>query len=174
MKFSVVLLATAASALVAPRDLATIKGVIANTQTGIDDLEKVALAFNGDQKPLIDESNKLIGTVNAGTATVQKTSSISTSEAISLISPVQELKKHAQALSDGFLSRRGDVEKAKACETTHTQIGKLKDASKPLIDAIISKVPDGVRGIANDQASQFTAVLEEAEKNFDSSNCHNA
>ncbi|CEJ92834.1 hypothetical protein VHEMI08464 [[Torrubiella] hemipterigena] len=179
MKFApqalvVALAASAQAAVIEVRDLATVRGVIAQVQTGTDNLDAVAKAFNGDTAPVISSSNALITTINNGKTTVQGSSNLSYGDTISLISNVQELKKHAQTLSDDFKASRDKVQQAKACDITRTQIGSIKTAAQALIAAIVSKVPDNAKSIANDQASQITAVLQEAENNFSTTNCVNA
>lgn len=177
MKYTtpIALLAVSAQAYVVEiRDVATIKGVLLNVQNGVDNLDAVGKAFDGNIQPVLDASNALITTVNEGKSTVDGSSNLSLGEALQLLGPVGTLKDHAQTLSDDLLARRAQVQQAKGCDLTRTQIGGIKDSSKGLIASIVSKVPDAAKNIANQQASQFTDILQKAEDNFAGSNCVDA
>ncbi|GJN72517.1 hydrophobic surface binding protein A domain-containing protein [Purpureocillium lilacinum] len=179
MKFlsqaAVLLLATGVySRAVEQRDLATVTGVLTQVQTGIDTLDAAVKAFNGDPAPVKDKSDALVATINTGTTTVQGSTPLTVQDTIALFNPVNELKAHAQTLSDDLLARRADVAAAKQCDVTRNQIGQINTASQGLITAIVDKVPPEGKAIAQQQAQGIIDVLTEAQANFASDKCQNA
>ena len=180
MKFSsqlyVLCLATGAygRAVVEERDLQTVTGALTQVQTGIDGLDSVVNAFNGDPAPVQSQSSQLVSTINAGTTAVQGSTPLTVADTIALFGPVGVLKTHAQTLSDDLTSQRPAIQAAKLCDVTRQQISDINTASQALISAIVAKVPDAGKPIAQSQADGITQVLNGAQANFAAGQCTNA
>lgn len=179
MKFStnaVVALFTvgAYSAAIETRDAKAVEGVIAAVQSKIDGLTSAAQSFSGSIQPVLDASNALIDSITAGTTTVQGSSNLSVSEALAIVAPVKELRTHAQTLDDEVKGKISTIESVKGCGLTRTQLGKISDDAHALIDAIVAKVPAAVQGVAKDQASKITAILDDAKAAVAEGKCNDA
>lgn len=180
MKFSsqlaILCLATGAysRAVVEERDLQTVTGVLTQVQTGIDSLDSVVNAFNGDPAPLQSKSGQLVSIINAGITTVQASTLLTASETVALYNPVNELKAHAQALSDDLKGQRPAIQTARLCDVTRQQISDINSASQALITAIVDRVPPAGKSLAQMLADGITQVLNGAQANFAPGQCTNA
>lgn len=166
--------AGAYSAVIDVRDGAAVKAVFSSIQSGIDSLTVAAKDFNGSIQPVIEESDKLIDTIASGTATIRDSTNLGIGEVFGLISPVKELHQHAQMLSDEFKGRVSTIGQAKGCAITREQLGKISDGTSALIDALVSIVPPAAQGVAKNQASKITAIIEDAKASLAEDKCVDA
>ncbi|KAJ2984310.1 hypothetical protein NQ176_g69 [Zarea fungicola] len=176
MKFSTstvlcLLSAGAYSAVIGVRDGTAVKAVLSSIQSGIDSLTVAAKDFNGSIQPVSEESNKLIDVIASGTATIRDSTNLGIGEVFGLISPVKELHQHAQMLSDEFKGRISTIEQARSCTFTRDQLGRISDGTSALIDALVSKVPSAAQGVAMNQASKITAIIEDAKASLAEDKC---
>ncbi|KAJ3499452.1 hypothetical protein NLG97_g321 [Lecanicillium saksenae] len=163
-----------AQGFVVQRDAKAIIGVLSSVQTDIDGLDTAVKAWTADPAPVLDASNKLVATIGQGTGTVQGSQELSLNEAISLLGPVKDLKAHAQTLVDDLKGKKDIVIKGGLCEAVSSQVTSIGDKSKGLIDATVSKVPQGAQDIAKQQAQGFVDILNDASSAFSPENCKNA
>lgn len=181
MKFSVVSVAAlglAASAVASPsrvvreasmveRDLAAITSVIAAVGAKTDALDAAIKAYtSGPITPVTSASQDLIDTINAGIATVKSSADLSESDALGLTGPVQDLTKKVQTAVDDLDSRQAQVEKACAVAVTQKSLKDQLAASSALSDAITSKVPQALQGIAGTLSSGITAAIQKGITNY--------
>lgn len=178
MKFagSVVLFTavTGAYSYVIERDIKAITGVLANVQTDIDGLDGQVKGWTTDPTKVLDASNKLIATIKQGAVTVKGSENLALTDAIQLLKPVQELKKHSQTLVDDLKGKKNQVQTQGLCDAVRGEIGDINKNSQDLIDATVSKVPQGAQGIAKQQAQGIIDVLKDAQDAFSEKNCVNA
>lgn len=168
------LLATAASAQSAlfPRDLASITGVLANVQTGLDDLDANVQAWTTDFTCLFNAYHSLLSIFDAGTQTVEASANLTLEDAVGILPSVDELKKHAESLVDGLKSKLDLFEDNHLCKVLAYEIDyPLHDRSSKLIDAIVSKILADAQEIAKDQAQGFADIIAEAKALFSPANC---
>lgn len=179
MKFStsaILCLATtgAYAAAINPRDLDSVKQVLAAVQSAIDAVTSAAQVFDGNIQPVVDESNKLIDTMKTCTDKVKADAELSMTEAMRLFPPVKELQKHAESLSVELQSRIRTIEQAKGCAISRTQLDKIATDSKSLMDALVSKVPGIGRGLAESQVDNINAILKDTQASFAADKCVDA
>ncbi|KAJ3495464.1 hypothetical protein NLG97_g3379 [Lecanicillium saksenae] len=177
MKFSIIttlFLAGASATAIPSPNLSVVLGVMNSVQNAIDALDQAGRSFKGDLEPLADASTKLISTITDGVGKIQAITSFTAHDAVGLIHPTKALTQHAQVLAQDFLAARSEVEKAGACEVVQAQIGAINDASNSLNDAIVSKVPAGLQGIARGLAGGLTSVLDQSKASFGPGQCNNA
>lgn len=166
--------ASAYATAIDPRDLASVKQVLATVQSGIDALTSAAQGFDGSIQPVVDSSNKLVDSINAGTDAIKALDILKSGDAFGLLSPVKELQQHAQSLDDEFKARVSTIEQAKGCATSRTQLDKIATAAKSLIDTLVSKVPTVLQSVAKDQANKINGVLADAQANLAADKCVDA
>lgn len=167
MKFAVVLtVASTAVAAVTPRDATIVKGVISTVNTDIQSVKSAVDAYSGDKSDLVKAADQLVSDLKAGKTKVDSGPDLDASDAVELASGVQDLAKAGSGLTDALESKKSQVEKAGECKTVQDQIAAISTNSKSLIDAVVSKVPENARSIAEDLASKLTKVLGEAEDSY--------
>lgn len=149
----------------------SITTTIANVQASIDNLTNAAKTFDGhDIDPIVDASNSLIQTITNG---ILKSDGkkLKTPQALALQTPVTNLKSHAQSLLDTFKAGLNQIETAKACEQTRSQLGKISDNGGKLIDSIVEKIPGFAQKIAESQTAPIKQMLTDAANIFAEGNC---
>ncbi|KAL3956740.1 hypothetical protein ACCO45_009586 [Purpureocillium lilacinum] len=170
MKF-LTLACLATSAVAGVRDLATVTGVISNVGNEIDNLDKAAKAFSGDQKPVVAAAEKLIQALKDGKTKVAGSDDLSLADALGLQEPVKALQAKGETLEKDFKAKRSEVEKAGACGTVRQNLGDINENSQALISAVVSKVPKDAQAIAKSLADGLTKVLNQAQDDFSEANC---
>ncbi|GJN72261.1 cell wall protein [Purpureocillium lilacinum] len=153
------------------RDLATVTGVISNVGNEIDNLDKAAKAFSGDQKPVVAAAEKLIQALKDGKTKVAGSDDLSLADALGLQEPVKALQAKGETLEKDFKAKRSEVEKAGACGTVRQNLGDINENSQALISAVVSKVPKDAQAIAKSLADGLTKVLNQAQDDFSEANC---
>ncbi|KAI3390790.1 hypothetical protein diail_8659 [Diaporthe ilicicola] len=181
MKYSLTVAALAAGVyatnmprVILDRDLATIQGVIGDVSTKLQALNTAAQGFSGDAGALTSASSDLSNTIKTGTTTVQGTSNLSLTDAVSLQSTVQGLQGNAQTLVTNLAGKKQAIEQAGLCSTVLQQSQGLSTDSQSLIDAVVSKVPQEAQSIAQNLVAGFTSTLQQNQANFAQGNCTNS
>ncbi|KAJ6442304.1 cell wall protein [Purpureocillium lavendulum] len=153
------------------RDLATVTGVISGVGEQIDNLDKAAKAFSGDQKPVVAAAEKLIQALKDGKTKVDGSDDLSLADALGLQEPVKALQAKGETLEKDFKEKRSEVEKAGACSTVRSNLADINKNSQALISSVVSKVPKDAQAIAKSLADGLTKVLNQAQDDFSEANC---
>lgn len=153
------------------RDIATVTSVIADVDTGIKALDKEVKAFSGDEGAVTKAAEDLISTLKSGTETIKGSDDLSLSDALALQSVVKNLQGDADTLVDDLTSKKSDFEAAGLCSTVRKETTDISTASKALIDAIVSKVPEAAQDIAKDLASGLITSLDKAQSEYAEGSC---
>jgi hypothetical protein len=153
------------------RDLATVTSVIADVDTGIKALDKEVNAFSGDNSALDKAAENLISIIKAGTSKISSGSDLSLSDALALQSVVTGLQGDADTLVSDLSSKKSAFEEAALCSTLRQQTTDISTASKALIAAVVSKVPEAAQEIAKELASGVTKSLDKSQAEFAEGSC---
>ncbi|OAA50169.1 cell wall serine-threonine-rich galactomannoprotein Mp1 [Beauveria brongniartii RCEF 3172] len=173
MKFAVAFtLASTALAGVTPRDATVVKGVISTVNSDIKSVKSAVDAYNGDKSDLVKAADQLVSDLKAGKTKVESGPDLTTSDAVELGSGVQDLAKTGSGLTEALESKKPQVEKAGECKTVQDQIAAISTNSKSLIDAVVAKVPEAAKSIAEELSGQLITVLEQAEESY--KDCQNS
>lgn len=156
------------------RDVKAITDVFAAVQTNIDGLDQAVLGWTCNPGPVLKASYGLVSTIKAGITTVSGSATLTLSEALSLLKPVQSLKTHAQTLVTDLKAKKPQIQKDFECDVVRQTIADMATNSKGLVDATISKVPPEAQDIAKGQAQGIIDVLTDAQTSFNTTNCVNA
>jgi len=151
--------ATYAAALV-PRDLATIQGAFDTINSAVLTFDNAVLAISGtpDEADLTAKANDIVTQLNAGTSTVTATSSVSLIDALSLVSSSNTLKNSVSKTITDLTAAKPDFT-ADQDATILQQLYDQRSASQTFIAAVITKVPDSVKSIANTQAQAVITAI---------------
>jgi hypothetical protein len=168
MRYSILLLAPVALALpstLQKRDLATIQAAFANISAQVTALDTGIKALTASEDPntavqqLTGLSQTVVDALNAGTATVTPTSSLSVGDAISLLSSSNTLVGNVNTTVTDLIAQKPIVDNAKADGVVVDQLTTQKTASQEFIAAVVSKVPSLEQSLANSQAQQVITAL---------------
>ncbi|UNI22326.1 hypothetical protein JDV02_008225 [Purpureocillium takamizusanense] len=153
------------------RDLATVTGAISNVGNEIDNLDKAAKGFSGDQKPVVAAAEKLVSALKDGKSKVAGSDDLSLADALGLQEPVKALQAKAETLEKDFKAKIPEIQKAGACGTVRQKLSDINENSQALITAVVSKVPKDAQPIAKSLADGLTQVLNKAQDDFSEANC---
>jgi hypothetical protein len=174
MKFSqltVLFLASVVSAAVLPRDLQAFQNVLAAVQTDTDELDAAVNAYNGNVTPVSDRADDLIATIDNGNGQLVGQPQLSLSDTLILNDDVTDFKAHARTLVDDLKAKRGQVIADGHCALVRDKISDISDSANTLIDTIVSKVDPAAKSIAEGQARDIRAILQDAADAYNTANC---
>ncbi|TQV92983.1 hydrophobic surface binding protein A domain-containing protein [Cordyceps javanica] len=160
-----------AHGLVIQRDAQPVIDVLNAVKTDIDGLDGAVKSWTGDPTPVLDASKKLVATISEGTATIQSTANLSLGEAVNMLGPVKALKQHSQTLGNDIRGKKEGIEKAGLCGLVRNEIATIGDKSEGLINATVSKVPQGAQSIVKGHAQGILDVLADVQRAFSPENC---
>lgn len=154
------------------RDVATVTNVLNDVGSGVETLDSAVQSYDGsDSSPVVDASQKLLGTIQDGKTTVDGSEDLSLGDALALQGPVEELTDKVQALADNLKGKKDTVQEAGECSTARELITNINGASQDLIDSVISKVPPAAQPIAEDLAADLRNILEDLQSAFSETGC---
>jgi hypothetical protein len=141
------------AAALMPRDLATIQGAFNSIDAAVTTFDNAVLAISGtpDEADLTAKADAIVAALNDGTATVTATSSVALLDALNLVSSSNTLKDAVDKTITDLTAAKPDFT-ADQQATVLQQLLDQKAASQTFIAAVVSKVPDSVKSIANTQA----------------------
>ncbi|RHZ48187.1 Cell wall mannoprotein 1 [Aspergillus turcosus] len=166
MRFSAILVTLGLTgALATPtlvsRQTAPAVGVISDIQAQTSALASAVSAFNGgDATPVETASKKLIDTINTGVQTVSSGPDLTTTDALALTSPVQDLTKQVQGVVSDLISKKDQFVSAGAGPTVYQSLQAQYTAADNLSKAISAKVPSALSDIAAQLSAGITAAIQ--------------
>jgi hypothetical protein len=154
--------ATTYAAAIVPRDVATIQGAFDGINTAVVAFDAAVLAFSGSSGTanLGAKSQSVITQLSSGTAAVTATSSVSLTDAISLINSAATLRDNFDKTVTDLISKKSVLDAVPgASALVLAQLQLLKTGTQAFIAAVVSKVPQSVRDIATTQAQAVIISL---------------
>lgn len=170
-KLTALFFASVVSAAVLPRDLQDFQDVLAAVETDTDELDAAVNAYNGNVTPVSDRADDLIATIDTGNGQLTGQPQLSLSDTLILNSDVTDFKEHAQTLVDDLKAKRDQVITDGHCGLVRDKIADISDSANTLIDTIVSKVDPAAESIAEEQAADIRAILQEAADAYNTANC---
>ncbi|PLB54906.1 hypothetical protein P170DRAFT_483705 [Aspergillus steynii IBT 23096] len=169
--FSILTLGLTSGALAQPtrveRDLPTVTGVLSGIGPKVEALDSAVQAYSGGDVAKVQQaSDNLVDAINAGTTKVKGTSDLSTSDALGLPGPVNELKDKISTVITHLSSKKSQLVKAGKGGQTYSDLTEQKTAAKKLSDTIVSKVPDSLQDLAGSIASGISEAIQKGVKEF--------
>ncbi|KAI9040033.1 cell wall mannoprotein 1 family protein [Aspergillus affinis] len=169
--FSLLTLGLTAGTLAQPtrveRDLPTVTGVLSGIGPKVEALDSAIQSYSGgDVAKVQSASDALVEAINAGTTKVKGTSSLSTSDALGLPGPVNELKDKISTVITHLSSKKSQIVKAGKGGQTYNDLTQQKTAAKKLSNTIVSKVPDSLQDLAGSIAGGISTAIEKGIKDY--------
>ncbi|KAL4890602.1 hydrophobic surface binding protein A-domain-containing protein [Aspergillus ambiguus] len=141
------------------RDAAPVESVISAIQ---DKTEALGTAINGysggDTSSVESASSDLISTIKSGVETVNSNGDLTSTDALALTSPVQDLTKKVESVVNSIIDKKSQFVSAGAGGTVLESLKAQYAAAQSLSDAISSKVPSSL----SDLAAQLSAGITDA------------
>ncbi|KAL4902116.1 hydrophobic surface binding protein A-domain-containing protein [Aspergillus multicolor] len=154
----------APSANLSERDIATIKNVLSDIDTQVNNLGSAITAKPLQADSIVSQADKLSTTITSGTSTVNGQDQLSQLDALGLVSPTQKLADDTDKTIKSLIGVKSDVNGlGKGCVTLQS-LQKLDDGAKSLSSAIVSKVPSALGDIAGNLAD---SIAEHIQKGVD-------
>lgn len=173
MKFTTLLtLGLAAGAMATPtktarqpslveRDVAAVTSVLSAVQDKVQTLDTAIKGWNGGAiDSVLSASDDVVSAINSGVTTIKGSGDLSTSDALALPGPVNDLADVVKTTIDDLIAKKDQGEKACAIPATQDALKKQYDAAKDLSDTIVSKVPESLASIAQNLASGITDAIQ--------------
>ncbi|KAJ6789964.1 hypothetical protein PWT90_05809 [Aphanocladium album] len=175
MKFSaqvaVACLSVGALANVAPRALSDFQQVLNTVQTDVDSLDTAINAFTGNTGPVQSAATTLINDINAGNTALSGQPVLSLADTFTLNQQVTSFKNHAQTLVTDIKAKRTTVINTGNCALVRTNINSINSSAGTLIATIVSKANPAAKGIAQKQADDIQAILDDGKAYYTTANC---
>ncbi|RDW68820.1 cell wall mannoprotein 1 family protein [Aspergillus mulundensis] len=154
----------APSANLSERDIATIKNVLGDIDTQVNNLGSAITAKPLQADSIVSQADKLSTTITSGTSTVNGQDKLSQLDALGLVSPTQKLADDTDKTIKSLIGIKSNVNSlGKGCVTLQS-LQKLDDGAKSLSSAIVSKVPSALGDIAGNLAD---SIAEHIQKGID-------
>lgn len=152
---------------VVERDLPTITGVLEGIGPKVEALDSAVQGYSGGDVAKVQQaSDNLVDAINSGTTKVKGTSELSTSDALGLPGPVNDLKEKISTVITHLSSKKQQLVKAGKGGQTYSDLTEQKTAAKKLSDTIVSKVPDSLQDLAGSIASGISEAIQKGVKDF--------
>ncbi|PWY93888.1 hypothetical protein BO94DRAFT_543178 [Aspergillus sclerotioniger CBS 115572] len=166
MKFTTALFTMLATSVMATptvveRDASSITDVLSQIQTQVQSLDSAIKAYSGgDPSKVESASSSLVSEITSGVSTVNKASELSSTDALTITGPVQDVTKEVQTTISDLIAKKDNFVSAGAGGKVYSQLEEQYTASKNLADAITSKVPSSLSSIASSLASGITDAIQ--------------
>lgn len=175
MKFSaqiaVACLSAGALAHVAPRALSDFQSVLTTVQTDVDGLDAAINAFNGATGPVQTAATTLVNDINTGNGQLSGQPVLSLADTLTLNTQVTSFKNHAQTLVTDIKNKRSVVISTGNCALVRNNIDAINSSAGTLIATIVSKTDPLAKSIAEKQAKDIQAILDDGKAYYTTANC---
>lgn len=166
MRFSALFtLGLATAAIATPtkvqRDAAPVESVIAAIGDKTDALASAINSWSGGStSPVEDASASLISTIKSGVETVNSNGDLTSSDALALTSPVQDLTKKVESTIDSLVGKKDEIVAAGAGGLVLESLKAQYSAADSLAQAISAKVPSALSDLAAELSSGITSAIQ--------------
>ena len=149
------------AAVLVSRDIATIEAQFTaiNSAVVAFDNDVVAISGTPDTDLLNAAAQAVVDQLNNSTAIVTDTDAVSVLDAINLVSDSNTLTSSVNKTITDLIAAKPAFDAAGASGEVLSQLEEQKTASQAFIAAVVSKVPDSVKSIANSQAQNVISAL---------------
>ncbi|GAB1200416.1 M-myrmeciitoxin-Mp1 [Aspergillus pseudonomiae] len=135
--------------------------IIAEISSKTDALDSAIKGYSGgDPSKVESASADLVSTITKGTETIKGGDEISTSDALGLPGPVQDLTKKVEQAVDDIIAKKDQFVKAGAGGKVKESLNQQKSAADGLADAITSKVPEALKDIAKNLSAGISKAIQ--------------
>lgn len=145
------------------RDLQTILTAINNVNTAATTLDNDVKAYDGSAGA-ISKSNtdaaSVLSAINTGTTNVRGTSAVSDSDALQIASATETLITTVNNTINDLITKKPTFDSSGQSPTVLNDLRQQDTASDALGDAIVSKVPSDVTGIAQSLTAEISASFQ--------------
>lgn len=132
----------------------TISGQVSSLDSAVSDFS------GGNPAPVQDASDSLVSTINDAVEQVNSGPQLSSSDALALTSPVQDLTDQVDAVITKIINKKDQFVSAGAGGQVKESLNQQYDAASNLADALSSKVPEALSDIANQLSSGITSAIQ--------------
>lgn len=136
-------------------------GVIEGISTQTDAFGSAVSSYNGgDPSAVASASEKVISTINSGVETVKSGGDLSTTDALALTGPVQDLTKKVEGVISDLISKKDKFVAASAGGAILKSLQAQYTAADNLAKAISGKVPAALADVAAQLSAGITAAIQ--------------
>ncbi|TQV94422.1 hypothetical protein V2A60_002547 [Cordyceps javanica] len=175
MKFSshiaIACLSAGALANVAPRALSDFQTVLTTVQTDVDNLDSAINAFTGNTGPVQSAATVLVSDINSGNSHLSGQPVLNLADTFTLNQQVNTFKAHAKTLVNDIKAKRPTVIQTGNCALVRSNIDSINTAASALIQTIVSKADPAAKNIAQNQAKEIQATLDDGKAYYTVANC---
>ncbi|PLB40436.1 cell wall manno protein MnpA [Aspergillus candidus] len=166
MKFTALFtLGLATSAIATPslvqRDGKEVQSLIKDISAKTEALDSAISGYSGGDAAKVESaSEELISVTTKGTETVKSGDDLTSSDALGLTSPIQDLTDKIESAIDNLISKKSKFEAAGAGGKIKSALSEQYDAAKGLAEALSSKVPEALSDIADELSAGITKAIQ--------------
>ena len=150
------------------RDAATVTSAISSISDATKSLGTVVQGFNGagQAAAVQSASQKVIDSIKSGTTAVSGSGELSQADALTLTQPVQDLGTLVNNTVNDAISKKQAFASAGVGSVVLDQLTQQRDAAKAFADAVTSKVPQALQGVAANLANPINQALDNGVQAF--------
>ncbi|KAF7585179.1 hypothetical protein BBP40_011891 [Aspergillus hancockii] len=165
MKFSAIFLTLglASTALATPlvERASSPTDIIADIQSKTEALDSAIKAYSGGDPAKVESASAdLISTITKGTDSIKSGPDLTSTDALSLTQPVQDLTKKVETAINDIIAKKDEFVKAGAGGKVKESLNQQKSAADGLASAITSKVPEGLQDIAKQLSAGISKAIQ--------------
>lgn len=145
------------------RALSDFQAVITAVRTQVGVLDTTVTNYQGGTATADNvqtESDELVTIIENGDTTVQGLPTLSSIEALGLVSPIQALTGDVSDLVDNVIAAHGKFQAEGRDGEVLTSLQEQKTASEGLAASITSKVPSSLQGLANELSAGISENIQ--------------
>ncbi|KAI1871664.1 hypothetical protein JX265_005650 [Neoarthrinium moseri] len=153
------------------RDITAVSSAVAQVSAAMVTLDTSVKAFDTDATQVKSDSAALIETIKSAATTLDGSSDLSLTDAVSLQSSVSSLGTVGKSLISDLEAKKSQFEKAGLCSDVQSSFTDISTTSNSLIETIIGKLPEEAQSIAKGLVGDVQDTLQKGADAFSSSNC---
>lgn len=158
-----------ASSPLLPRDLPTITSAMTAVEGEITKLVQQFSAFNGDiaaTEPILQASASILAAIKQGTQAITATEPIGILDAASILPAVSSLSAKVDEIAQVLGQKKALLDQKQLSPVVLEQLKDQRQATEGMVQAVTSKLPSAVQGLASPIAGQITAKLDSLIASF--------
>jgi hypothetical protein len=165
MRFSLVAVALFGAAFAQKEVILSGLSSIASAIDSLDSTVK-KLGAGADAAEFASKSQAVLAAISSATNTINSATALDLIGASSIVSPADKLVTKTSTTVDDIIAKKDLIAKAGKSSAVLGLLKGQQDAANKLASAIVSKVPEAAKGIAQSQASKVGAALDKGVKAF--------
>ncbi|QDS73915.1 hypothetical protein FKW77_007593 [Venturia effusa] len=147
-----------------PADLGTFQTAFNDVISAMKVFDTAVLALSSGSA--LPEPKPIVNALSKGTTSLKASAVLDINDAVNLLDLSNNLVATTNTTINDLVAKKSVVDAAGIAADVAKQLNGVKSASKDFIAAAVSKLPEGIQPVAQDQASQIVTIIDGGIKAF--------